>query len=91
MAEGEKMPLLEEFLSFGWQSTSPIDRNHGIEIRKFAQKAMGTKDVRVDVKLNKQIWSKDIFEACQGESESALSGREMMTKMQRRSFTLLLQ
>ena len=27
------------------------------EIRKFAQKAMGTNDVRVDVKLNKQIWS----------------------------------
>ncbi|KAK1354846.1 60S ribosomal protein L31 [Heracleum sosnowskyi] len=30
------------------------------EIRKFAQKAMGTKDVRVDVKLNKQIWSRGI-------------------------------
>ncbi|KAL9660596.1 hypothetical protein QQ045_025413 [Rhodiola kirilowii] len=30
------------------------------EICKFAQKAMGTKDVRVDVKLNKQIWSKGI-------------------------------
>ncbi|KAF3638505.1 60S ribosomal protein L31 [Capsicum annuum] len=27
------------------------------EIRKFAMKAMGTKDVRVDVKLNKHIWS----------------------------------
>lgn len=30
------------------------------EIRKFAQKAMGTNDVRVDVKLNKQIWSSGI-------------------------------
>ncbi|CAL5400173.1 unnamed protein product [Camellia sinensis] len=30
------------------------------EIRKFAQKAMGTKDVRVDVKLNKHIWSRGI-------------------------------
>lgn len=30
------------------------------EIRKFALKAMGTKDVRVDVKLNKQIWSRGI-------------------------------
>ncbi|KAH0937564.1 hypothetical protein HID58_005025 [Brassica napus] len=30
------------------------------EIRKFAEKAMGTKDVRVDVKLNKQIWSRGI-------------------------------
>uniref|UniRef100_A0A5B6ZP03 Putative 60S ribosomal protein L31 n=1 Tax=Davidia involucrata TaxID=16924 RepID=A0A5B6ZP03_DAVIN len=30
------------------------------EIRKFAQKAMGTKDVRVDVKLNKYIWSRGI-------------------------------
>lgn len=30
------------------------------EIRKFAQKAMGTTDVRVDVKLNKQVWSRGI-------------------------------
>ncbi|KAI4377420.1 hypothetical protein MLD38_015046 [Melastoma candidum] len=30
------------------------------EIRKFAQNAMGTKDVRVDVKLNKHIWSRGI-------------------------------
>ncbi|CAN6197860.1 unnamed protein product [Urochloa humidicola] len=30
------------------------------EIRKFAQKAMGTTDVRVDVKLNKHIWSSGI-------------------------------
>lgn len=30
------------------------------EIRKFAHKAMGTSDVRVDVKLNKSIWSKGI-------------------------------
>lgn len=28
------------------------------EIRKFASNAMGTKDVRVDVKLNKAVWSK---------------------------------
>ena len=30
------------------------------EIRKFATKMMGTKDVRVDVKLNKAVWSKGI-------------------------------
>ncbi|KAH7852829.1 hypothetical protein Vadar_029775 [Vaccinium darrowii] len=30
------------------------------EIRKFAQTAMGTKDVRVDVKLNKYVWSRGI-------------------------------
>ncbi|XP_027072402.1 60S ribosomal protein L31 [Coffea eugenioides] len=30
------------------------------EIRRFAQKAMGTTDVRVDVKLNKYIWSRGI-------------------------------
>ncbi|GAB2265380.1 60S ribosomal protein L31 [Dionaea muscipula] len=30
------------------------------EIRKFVEKEMGTKDVRVDVKLNKQIWSRGI-------------------------------
>ncbi|GKA66399.1 60S ribosomal protein L31 [Tanacetum coccineum] len=30
------------------------------EIKKFAQKAMGTTDVRVDVKLNKHVWSRGI-------------------------------
>ncbi|XP_058106620.1 large ribosomal subunit protein eL31-like [Magnolia sinica] len=30
------------------------------EIQKFAQKTMGTTDVRVDVKLNKHIWSRHI-------------------------------
>lgn len=30
------------------------------EIKKFAQKVMGTEDVRVDVKLNKFIWSKGV-------------------------------
>ncbi|EFJ04749.1 hypothetical protein SELMODRAFT_268515 [Selaginella moellendorffii] len=30
------------------------------EIKKFAQKAMGTSDVRVDVKLNKHVWSRGI-------------------------------
>merc|ERR1711974_563042 len=29
-------------------------------IRQFAEKAMGTKDVRLDVELNKQIWSKGV-------------------------------
>lgn len=28
------------------------------EIKKFAQKAMKTSDVRVDVKLNKAVWSR---------------------------------
>lgn len=30
------------------------------EIKKFAQQVMGTSDVRVDVKLNKAVWSKGI-------------------------------
>lgn len=30
------------------------------EVRKFASKIMGTKDVRLDVSLNKAIWSKGI-------------------------------
>jgi large subunit ribosomal protein L31e len=30
------------------------------EIRKFAMKQMGTPDVRVDTRLNKQVWSKGI-------------------------------
>ena len=30
------------------------------EIRKFAEKMMGTPDVRVDTNLNKHVWSKGI-------------------------------
>ncbi|KAJ8027748.1 60S ribosomal protein L31 [Holothuria leucospilota] len=30
------------------------------EIRKFAQKTMGTEDVRLDTRLNKHIWAKGI-------------------------------
>lgn len=30
------------------------------EVRKFAQKAMGTKDVRIDSQLNKHIWATGI-------------------------------
>lgn len=30
------------------------------EIRKFASKVMGTNDVRLDVRLNKAVWSKGI-------------------------------
>lgn len=39
------------------------------EIRKFAQKVMRTKDVRLDVKLNKAVWS-------QASSSSATLPRE---------------
>jgi large subunit ribosomal protein L31e len=30
------------------------------EIRKFAEQQMGTPDVRIDTRLNKQLWSKGI-------------------------------
>merc|ERR1712012_1090033 len=30
------------------------------EIKKFAEQAMGTKDVRIDTRLNKAIWAKGI-------------------------------
>ena len=30
------------------------------EIKKFAKKAMGTSDVRLDVKLNKHLWSRGV-------------------------------
>jgi len=30
------------------------------EVRKFAEKAMGTSDVRLDVKLNEYLWNKGI-------------------------------
>eukprot|EP00553_Chaetoceros_curvisetus_P009352 CAMPEP_0204619264 /NCGR_PEP_ID=MMETSP0717-20131115/5693_1 /ASSEMBLY_ACC=CAM_ASM_000666 /TAXON_ID=230516 /ORGANISM="Chaetoceros curvisetus" /LENGTH=114 /DNA_ID=CAMNT_0051633231 /DNA_START=320 /DNA_END=664 /DNA_ORIENTATION=+ len=30
------------------------------EIKKFAEKAMGTKDVRIDAQLNKYVWSRGV-------------------------------
>ena len=30
------------------------------EIKKFAEKMMGTPDVRVDTRLNKHVWSKGV-------------------------------
>merc|ERR1711976_939083 len=30
------------------------------EIRKFAQKQMNTEDVRIDIRLNKQVWSRGV-------------------------------
>ena len=29
-------------------------------IKKFAQKQMGTPDVRIDTKLNKEVWAKGV-------------------------------
>ena len=43
------------------------------EIRKFAQKHMKTKDVRIDVKLNKAVWAK-VRSAC-GRWRSLLHAR----------------
>ena len=37
------------YLFFLWQ-----------EIKKFAEKQMGTKDVRIDTRLNKAIWSQGV-------------------------------
>lgn len=34
------------------------------EIRKFAEKQMGTADVRVDTRLNKYLWSKGVRYVC---------------------------
>ncbi|KAG7538220.1 Ribosomal protein L31e [Arabidopsis suecica] len=62
------------------------------EIRKFAEKAMGTKDVRVDVKLNKQIWSRGIrgTPRRQGVSWFVLHVRVTTTKMQSSSIVCVL-
>ncbi len=57
------------FLDLKWSSCVLIDNDSTFkkkapkaikEIRKFAQKAMGTSDVRLDVKLNKHIWSRGV-------------------------------
>ncbi|CAK9294837.1 unnamed protein product [Gordionus sp. m RMFG-2023] len=41
----------------GWKYRAPRAIK---EIRKFAKCQMGTEDVRIDVKLNRQIWSRGI-------------------------------
>ena len=54
---GGKLELKKKLAILFWEAIS-----EGVikEIRKFAQKAMGTTDVRVDVKLNKHVWSRGI-------------------------------
>ncbi|GJN03924.1 hypothetical protein PR202_ga21423 [Eleusine coracana subsp. coracana] len=58
------------------------------EIRKFAQKAMGTNDVRVDVKLNKHIWSSGI-RSVPRRVRVRIARRRNDEEMPRRSSTLL--
>ena len=54
---GGKLELKKKLAILFWEAIS-----EGVikEIRKFAQKAMGTTDVRVDVKLYKHVWSRGI-------------------------------
>ena len=65
MVEKPKDPVTREY------TINLHKRLHGInfkkrapravkEVKKFAAKMMRTKDVRVDVKLNKELWSKGI-------------------------------
>lgn len=42
------------------------------EIKKFAQKMMKTKDVRVDVKLNKAVWSQVCIHFCFNSSRGCV-------------------
>merc|ERR1719334_2884278 len=43
------------------ESTPDSTRQSGLkEIKKFAEKQMGTKDVRIDTRLNKAIWSQGV-------------------------------
>ena len=80
---GGKLELKKKLAILFWEAIS-----EGVikEIRKFAQKAMGTTDVRVDVKLYKHVWSRGIRNR-PGELVSILRIREMMKKKQRRSFS----
>merc|ERR1712183_1187149 len=60
------------------------------EIKKFAESMMGTPDVRIDVSLNKFVWSK-VSEMCQEELESDWHADTMMTKIQPTNYTLWSQ
>lgn len=48
--------VLDEAVSYyrGYKKRAPRALK---EIRKFAQKQMGTPDVRIDTRLNKYVWS----------------------------------
>ena len=73
---GGKLELKKKLAILFWEAIS-----EGVikEIRKFAQKAMGTTDVRVDVKLYKHVWSRGIRNG-PGELVSILRIREMMRR-----------
>ena len=47
-------------------------------MKKFAQKVMKTSDVRVDVKLNKAIWSKGIRNVSRRASALHFSHRQVL-------------
>ena len=79
---GGKLELKKKLAILFWEAISGVIK----EIRKFAQKAMFTTDVRVDVKLYKHVWSRGIRNR-PGELVSILRIREMMKKKQRRSFS----
>jgi ribosomal protein L31E len=55
------------------------------EIKKFAQKMMSTKDVRVDVKLNKAVWSQVSI-----ENIDSVYGRCFQVAMWTRSYVKLV-
>jgi len=68
--EGKKKDVTNEIVTREY-TINLHKRIHGIgfkkraprairEIRKFAEKQMGTPDVRIDTRLNKQIWSQGV-------------------------------
>ena len=68
--EGRKKDVTNEIVTRDY-TINLHKRIHGIgfkkraprairEIRKFAEKQMGTPDVRIDTRLNKQIWSQGV-------------------------------
>jgi large subunit ribosomal protein L31e len=61
MLDGELLYLIVGLANVSFCSTFKKMAPKAVkEIRKFAQKAMGTSDVRLDVKLNKHIWSRGV-------------------------------
>jgi large subunit ribosomal protein L31e len=49
--------LFDIFLYRGFKRRAPRAIT---EIRKFAEKQMGTPDVRIDTRLNKHLWSQGV-------------------------------
>ena len=79
MMAGTRFALQAKDFSFPSTPTDPSRPSLlNQQVKKFAQKVMKTSDVRVDVKLNKAIWSKGIRNVSRRASAPHFSHRQVL-------------